>query len=93
MRVEEACRSLGLRFGGTEMSIGPLLDVHGIRKHFAFPAAGRIVTNNAASTQPPRELIELYRSLMPWYENVHRGQSTALQRMTAMFERVSVGDR
>lgn len=67
------------------MSMGRL-DVDRIREHFAFPAAGRIVTNNAASTQPPRELIDLYRSLTPWYENVHRGQSTASQRMTALFE-------
>src|SRR3954467_1653670 len=64
----------------------PVLDVHRIRRHFAFPATGRVVTNNAASTQPPRELLELYRSLTPWYENVHRGQSTASQRTTLMFE-------
>jgi cysteine desulfurase/selenocysteine lyase len=44
------------------------------------------VTNNAASTQPPRELVELYRSLAPGYENVHRGQSTASQQMTGAFE-------
>lgn len=62
------------------------LDVDRIRRHFAFPATGRVVTNNAASTQPPRELLELLRTLAPWYENVHRGQSTASQRMTAMFE-------
>ena len=62
------------------------LDVDRIRGHFDFPAARRIVTNNAASTQPPRELLQLYRSLVPWYENVHRGQSAASQRMTAMFE-------
>ena len=29
------------------------LDVRAIRRHFAFPKVGRIVTNNAASTQPP----------------------------------------
>jgi cysteine desulfurase/selenocysteine lyase len=52
----------------------PVLDVDRIRQHFDFPAVGRVVTNNAASTQPPRELLELYRSLTPWYENVHRGQ-------------------
>jgi cysteine desulfurase / selenocysteine lyase len=66
-------------------SPGPL-DVRAIREHFTFPAIGRIVTNNAASTQPPRELLELYRSLGPGYENVHRGQSAASQRMTALFE-------
>jgi hypothetical protein len=47
---------------------------------------GRVVTNNAASTQPPRELLELYQSLAPWYENVHRGQSAASQHMTSLFE-------
>ena len=67
------------------MTAGPL-DVKAIREHFLFPAQGRIVTNNAASTQPPRELVELYRRLAPQYENVHRGQSTASQAMTAMFE-------
>jgi hypothetical protein len=45
-------------------SPGPL-DVHAIRRHFAFPELGRVVTNNAASTQPPRELLELYSSLGP----------------------------
>ena len=67
------------------MSPGPL-DVQAIRRHFAFPELGRIVTNNAASTQPPRELVALYQSLAPGYENVHRGQSSASQQMTALFE-------
>jgi cysteine desulfurase/selenocysteine lyase len=62
------------------------LDVRAIRRHFVFPEAGRVVTNNAASTQPPVELLELYRSLGPGYENVHRGQSGASQAMTWMFE-------
>jgi cysteine desulfurase/selenocysteine lyase len=62
------------------------VDVQAIRRHFAFPGTGRIVTNNAASTQPPHELLALYRSLGPGYENVHRGQSTASQAMTARFE-------
>ena len=31
----------------------PLLDVDAIREHFDFPATGRLVLNNAASTQPP----------------------------------------
>jgi cysteine desulfurase/selenocysteine lyase len=44
------------------------------------------VLNNAASTQPPRELLALYQSLGPDYENVHRGQSSASQAMTARFE-------
>jgi cysteine desulfurase / selenocysteine lyase len=64
----------------------PCLDVPRIRSHFTFPATRRVVTNNAASSQPPRELLDLHRSLAPWYENVHRGQSRASQRMTEMFE-------
>ena len=61
-------------------------DLDRIRAHFDFVRTGRVVTNNAASTQPPRELIELYRALIPWYENVHRGQSTASRRTTERFE-------
>ncbi len=62
------------------------IDVEAVRAHFLFPATGRIVTNNAASTQPPRELLALYDRLAPAYENVHRGQSSASQHMTAAFE-------
>jgi cysteine desulfurase/selenocysteine lyase len=62
------------------------LDVRRIRSHFDFVRTGRVATNNAASTQPPRELIDLYRRLTPWYENVHRGQSTASRRTTELFE-------
>ncbi len=62
------------------------VDVRAIRRHFAFPKTGRIVTNNAASTQPATELVRLYQSLAPGYENVHRGQSAASQQMTARFE-------
>jgi cysteine desulfurase / selenocysteine lyase len=62
------------------------VDVDAVRRHFAFPRLGRIVTNNAASTQPPRELVALYQSLAPGYENVHRGQSRASREMTALFE-------
>jgi len=62
------------------------VDVRAIRRHFVFPGAGRVVTNNAASTQPPAGLLELYRSLGPGYENVHRGQSAASRAMTWAFE-------
>ena len=72
--------------GSTSDGQAPVLDVARIRRHFAFPRVGRVVTNNAASTQPPRELLELFGSLAPWYENVHRGQSTASRWMTAQFE-------
>src|SRR6478609_3377424 len=65
---------------------GAALDVDRIRAQFDLSRSGRIVTNNAASTQPPRQLLDLYRSLVPTYENVHRGQSTASQRTTALFE-------
>jgi cysteine desulfurase / selenocysteine lyase len=61
-------------------------DVWAVRGHFTFPEHGRIVTNNAASTQPPRELLTMYQSLAPRYENVHRGQSSASRDMTALFE-------
>ena len=62
------------------------LDLAAIRGHFDLPAAGRTVTNNAANTQPPRELPALFRSLGRDYENVHRGQSNASQRTTQRFE-------
>ncbi|MGH7467151.1 MAG: aminotransferase class V-fold PLP-dependent enzyme [Longimicrobiales bacterium] len=62
------------------------IDVAAVRKHFLFPETSRVVTNNAASTQPPRELVELYRILSPDYENVHRGQSDASKLTTALFE-------
>ncbi len=68
------------------MSTHEPLDVRAIRRHFTFPGLGRLVTNNAASTQPARELLARYQSLAPWYENVHRGQSRASQEMTAEFE-------
>jgi cysteine desulfurase/selenocysteine lyase len=61
-------------------------DVQAIRRHFVFPQAGRVITNNAASTQPPRELLTLYHALAYDYDNVHRGQSNASQRTTARFE-------
>jgi cysteine desulfurase/selenocysteine lyase len=78
-----APRRVGLQ--ASAMNPGPV-DVHAIRGHFAFPKLGRIVTNNAASTQPPSELLALYQSLAPGYENVHRGQSSASRAMTARFE-------
>ena len=62
------------------------LDVDRVRTHFDFARNGRIVTNNAATTQPPRQLLDLYRSLVTSYDNVHRGQSSASQRTTALFE-------
>ncbi|MEU1970638.1 aminotransferase class V-fold PLP-dependent enzyme [Microbacterium sp. NPDC019599] len=57
-----------------------------IRTEFAFPLRERIVTNNAASTQPPLALFALLRDVSETYENVHRGQSDASIRTTEMFE-------
>ena len=62
------------------------LDVTAIRERFSFPERHRVVTNNAASTQPFTEAVDLYRELAPGYENVHRGQSRASVEMTALFE-------
>src|SRR3954467_11232195 len=62
------------------------LDVRRGRGHFDFTRTGRVVTNNAATTQPPRELVDLYRRLLPGYENVHRGQSAAPPSTTQLFE-------
>jgi cysteine desulfurase/selenocysteine lyase len=64
----------------------PAVDVRRVRAHFDFARTGRVVTNNAATTQAPRELLDLYRALVPQYENVHRGQSAASRRTTAAFE-------
>src|SRR6201989_3559790 len=62
------------------------IDVRAVRRHFLFPGRARVALNNAASTQPPRELLGLYASLGPDYENVHRGQSSASAAMTERFE-------
>ncbi len=61
-------------------------DIEAVRRHFLFPATGRLVTNNAASTQPPKALLGLMETLAADYENVHRGQSGASRRTTARFE-------
>ncbi len=63
------------------------LDIDWIRSQFDFVSAGRIVTNNAASTQPPRAVLDLTREVLREYENVHRGQSQASQATTMRFER------
>jgi cysteine desulfurase / selenocysteine lyase len=63
-----------------------VLDVAAIRRHFLFPGNNRIVTNNAASTQPPVALVNYYSELIKDYENVHRGQSDASKQMTNLFE-------
>ena len=61
-------------------------DVNAVRSHFDFPSTPRIATNNAASTQPPRELLNLHNVLAAQYENVHPGQSNASMHTTQLFE-------
>src|SRR5262249_31106887 len=78
---------------GIAMSDQVSLDVAAIREHFAFPRSGRVVTNNAVSTQPPRELGDLYREQAADYENIHRSQPTASQlasrRLESMYETIA----
>ncbi|WP_426566832.1 aminotransferase class V-fold PLP-dependent enzyme [Angustibacter sp. McL0619] len=62
------------------------MDVDRVRSHFAFPDLGRVATNNAATSQPPRELLRLLESLTEDYDNVHRGQSSASRRTSERFE-------
>lgn len=62
------------------------MDINAIRKRFLFPHSERIVTNNAATTQVPVDLLKMHVSLARDYENVHRGQSKASQKMTTMLD-------
>ena len=48
--------------------------------------AGRIITNNAASTQIPTQLLDLLTELTVQYDNVHRGQTKASMLTTERFE-------
>lgn len=58
-----------------------------IRKHFpAITKGKRICTNNAATTQMPKEMLKLLNKLYVQYANVHRGQSKASIKMTEKFE-------
>jgi cysteine desulfurase / selenocysteine lyase len=57
-----------------------------IRKYFPAIKAGRIVSNNAASTQVPVQLLNLLNKLIVQYDNVHRGQSRASLVTTNIFE-------
>ena len=56
------------------------LDMQAIRGHFTFPELGRVVTNNAASTQPPRELVALHRRSRPGTRTCTAGSPRASQR-------------
>lgn len=62
------------------------IDLGRIRSYFPAIRRGRIITNNAASTQMPEQLLNLCRELCPTYENVHRGQSSASVKTTGFFE-------
>ncbi|MFA6322460.1 MAG: aminotransferase class V-fold PLP-dependent enzyme [Candidatus Buchananbacteria bacterium] len=57
-----------------------------IRKFFPAIKAGRIVSNNAASTQCPSQLLDLLAKLIVEYDNVHRGQSQSSVLTTESFE-------
>ncbi len=57
-----------------------------IRKFFPAIKSGRIVSNNAASTQVPIQLLDLLKKLIVQYDNVHRGQSHASMLTTKKFE-------
>lgn len=57
-----------------------------IRKFFPAIKSKRTVSNNAASTQIPIQLLDLLKSLSAQYDNVHRGQSQASMLTTEKFE-------
>ncbi len=63
-----------------------MLNTNKIRKFFPAIKAGRIVSNNAASTQIPVQLLDLLKKLSVKYDNVHRGQSDASMATTKEFE-------
>jgi len=63
-----------------------MINTKKIRKFFPAIKAGRIVSNNAASTQIPFQLLDLMKKLSLDYENVHRGQSQASILTTKKFE-------
>jgi len=63
-----------------------MLNTAKIRKSFPAIRSGRIVSNNAASTQVPIQLLDLLKKLIVKYDNVHRGQSQSSIATTKMFE-------
>ncbi len=63
-----------------------MIDTQTIRKFFPAIIAGRIVSNNAASTQAPIQLLDLLDELIVKYDNVHRGQSQSSILSTENFE-------
>lgn len=63
-----------------------MIETRKIRKFFPAIRAGRTVSNNAASTQVPIQLLNLLKKLIVQYDNVHRGQSRASMLTTEKFE-------
>lgn len=63
-----------------------MLNTKKIRKFFPAIKSGRIISNNAASTQVPIQLLDLLKKLVVQYDNVHRGQSRSSLLTTAEFE-------
>ncbi|MBU2443926.1 MAG: aminotransferase class V-fold PLP-dependent enzyme [Nanoarchaeota archaeon] len=63
-----------------------MIETQKIRKFFPSITSGRIVSNSAATTQVPIQLLNLFKKLAVQYDNVHRGQSQASLLTTASFE-------
>ncbi len=63
-----------------------MIETQKIRKFFPSITSGRIVSNNAATTQVPIQLLNLLKELVIQYDNVHRGQSGSSLLTTAKFE-------
>lgn len=63
-----------------------MIDTKKIRKFFPAIKEGRVLSNNAASTQVPIQLLELLKKLVIQYDNVHRGQSHSSILTTEEFE-------
>ena len=63
-----------------------MIETQKIRKFFPAINSGRTVSNNAASTQVPIQLLDLFKKLIVQYDNVHRGQSEASMLTTQKFE-------
>lgn len=63
-----------------------MLETKKFRRFFSAIRSGRTVSNNAASTQIPSQLLDMMRELAVDYDNVHRGQSDASRLTTERFE-------
>jgi len=63
-----------------------MIETRKIRKFFPAIKSGRTISNSAASTQVPVQLLDLLKKLIVQYDNVHRGQSEASMLTTEKFE-------